>query len=173
MTISPGVFAPSHADVKVPGGRRRMKKTVALAMASLIGCAAVGSTGCTSGIKNSDLNFGPTGGQIALAAIGVSAVVVGTVVLVEVHHSHHTLKGCVSSGQNGFQVQTQGDLKTYALTGDTANVKAGDLVRFHGNRMKKVKGSAGNPTFTVEKVSRDYGPCTVISAPPASASNGR
>lgn len=134
-------------------------------------CVTVASTGCTSGLKNSDFKFGPSGGQVAAAAIGVGAAVVVTVVLI--NHSHHTMKGCVSSDQNGLQVQTQGDVKTYALGGDTANIKVGDLVRFHGTKAKKVKGSAGNQTFTVEKVSRDYGPCKVISGQPANASNGR
>jgi hypothetical protein len=146
---------------------------VAIALASLVCCVSVGSTGCTNGLNNKNFSFGPSGAQITAAAIGVGAAVVATVVIIEVHHSHHTLKGCVSSGQNGLQVQTQGDTKTYALGGDTANVKVGDLVRFHGSRVKKVKGSAGNQTFTVEKISRDYGPCKVSSGSPANASNTR
>jgi hypothetical protein len=143
---------------------------VAIALASLVCSVAVGPTGCTNGtFQSSSGSLGPSGGQITAAAIGVGAVVVGTVVLIEVHHSHHTVKGCVFSDQNGLQVQTQDDMKTYALAGDTANIKVGDLVRFHGTKAKKVKGSTGDQTFTVEKISRDYGPCKLNSGQPANA----
>jgi hypothetical protein len=147
---------------------------VAIALASLVCCVSVGSTGCTNGLNNKNFSFGPSVGQITAAAIGIgAAVAVTTVVLIEVHRSHHTVKGCVSSGQNGLQVQTQDDMKTYALAGNTANIKVGDLVRFHGTKAKKVKGSAGDRTFTVEKISKDYGPCKLISGPPANAPHGR
>jgi len=45
----------------------------------------------------------------------------------------------------------------------------GDLVQFHGSKVKKVKGSAGNQTFTVEKIGRDYGPCKLNSGQAANA----
>ena len=173
MTISPEVLRQSHADSRSSAGTRRTKKMIAIGLASLVCCAAVGSTGCTNGLNDKNFSFGPSGAQVTAAAIGVGAVVVGTVVLIHVHHSNHTVKGCVSSDQNGLQVQTQGDVKTYALTGDTANIKVGELVQFHGAKVKKVKGSAGNQTFTVEKISRDYGPCKLNSGPPANASNRR
>lgn len=170
MTISPEILCPSHADSRPSAGRRRTKKVVAIALASLVCCVSVGSTGCTNGLNDKNFSFGPTRGQITAAAVGIgAAAAVTVVVIVEVHRSHHTVKGCVSSGPNGFQVQTQDDLKTYALAGDTANITVGDLVRFHGTKVKKVKGSAGDRTFTVEKISRDYGPCKVISGQPANA----
>ena len=174
MTVSPEILRPSHADSRPSPGRRLTEKMVAIALASLVCCVAVGPTACTNGLGQlSNQRIGPSGGQITAAAIGVGAVVVGTVVLIEVHHSHHTVKGCVFSDQNGLQVQTQGDVKTYTLAGETANIKVGDLVRFHGTRLKKVKGSAGNQTFTVEKISRDYGPCKLYSEQPANAPNAR
>jgi hypothetical protein len=144
---------------------------VAIALASLVCCVSVGPTACTNGVgQSSSGSLGPTRTEITAAAIGISAAAAVTVVaIVEVHRSHHTVKGCVSSGPNGFQVQTQDDSKTYALAGDTANIKAGELVRFHGTKEKKVKGGTGNRTFTVERVSRDYGPCKVNSGPPANA----
>jgi len=167
MTISREIPRPSHSDSRPSAGRRRTKKIVAVAMASLVCCVAVGPTGCTNGLQNQNVSFGPSGAQVTAAAIGVGAAVVVTVVLV--NHSHHTMKGCVSSGQNGLQIQIQDDMKTYALAGDTANIKVGDLVRFHGTKEKKVKGSSGYQTFTVEKISRDYGPCMLNSGQPANA----
>jgi hypothetical protein len=174
MTIDREILRPSHSDSRPSRARRRTKKMVAIALASLVCCVSVGSTGCTNGLNNKNFSFGPSGGQITAAAIGIgAAVAVTTVVLIEVHRSHHTVKGCVSSGQNGLQVQTQDDMKTYALAGNPANIKVGDLVRFHGTKAKKVKGSAGDRTFTVEKISKDYGPCKLISGPPANAPHGR
>ena len=40
-------------------------------------------------------------------------------------------------------------------------------------KLKKVKGSAGDQTFTVEKISRDCGPCKLNSGPSANAHNAR
>jgi hypothetical protein len=64
-------------------------------------------------------------------------------------------------------------MKTYALAGETANIKVGDLVRFHGTMRKKVKGSTGAQTFTVEKISRDYGPCKLNPGQSAKPSSSR
>ncbi len=173
MKVHRAIIEPSHANSRHSDAPRPGKKLVAVTLASLVCCASVGPTACTSGLQPSKLNIGPSGGQIAAVAVGVGAVVVGTVVLIEVNHSHHTLKGCVFSGPNGLEVQTQDDAKTYALAGETANLKVGDLVKFHGTKLKKVKGSAGDRTFTVEKISKDYGPCKLSSGQPAGAANGR
>ena len=174
MTISPEILRPSHSGPRPSSGRRRSEKMIAIALASLFCFVSVGPTGCTNGLNDKNFNFGPTKGQITAAAIGISAAAAVTVIaIVEVHRSHHTVKGCVSSGTNGFQVQTQDDVKTFALAGNTANIKAGELFRFHGTKEKKVKGSAGDRTFTVEKISKDYGPCKLSSGPPANAPAGR
>jgi hypothetical protein len=105
--------------------------------------------------------IGPSTGEVVgvgVAAVGV--VVIGTVVLVHVHNSHHAIKGCVVAGPSGVQIQsgTGTDMKTYTLSGDT-NVKVGDLVKVHGDKVKKVKGSTDDQTFMVEKLNKDYGPC--------------
>lgn len=169
MTIDRETIRLSHSDARPTARRRRTKKMVAIATASLVCCMGVGPTGCTNGLQNEKIGFGPSGGQVAAVAVGVGAVVVGTIVLIEVHHSHHTVKGCVFSGQNGIEVQTQGDMKSYALSGDTANIKVGDRFRFHGTKLKKVKGSAGDQTFKVETISKDYGPCKLNTGKPANA----
>ena len=57
---------------------------VAIAMASLVCCVAVGPTGCTTGpLQSSSGSLGPSGAQVTAAAIGVGAVV-GTVVFIDV-----------------------------------------------------------------------------------------
>ncbi len=135
---------------------------VSLAAAgSLLLCAANSTSGCNS----SSGHIGPGTGEVVGAGVGIAAaVVVGAVVLVEVNKSHHTIKGCVTAGPDGLEVQNQKDDRIYALTGVTANVKPGDIIQVHGSKEKGGKDSAGNQDFRVEEMSRDYGPCKAISA---------
>jgi hypothetical protein len=105
-----------------------------------------------------------TGAEAAGIAI-VAGVVIGTVVLVEIHHGNHTVRGCVSLGPNGPQVLNDGDKKTYTLVGVKVNTKVGDRVKLHGSKDKKKKDSAGDSTFVVESISRDYGACPAVPAP--------
>ena len=64
---------------------------------------------------------------------------------------------------SGLELQTS-DGKTYVLEGDAAGIKVGDKVKLHGSRNKKSKGSTGPGVFCVEKLTRDYGPCSVAGA---------
>lgn len=139
-----------------------------IAFAALSSFLLSGSTSPTS--CPSSGNIGPSGGQVAGAIIGVGAVItVGTVVLVKVHNSHHTIRGCVTAGPDGIQVRNKGDKKVYTITGATAGVKVGDVVKVHGNKERHHKDSNGGEEFVVQKINRDYGPCEVASATPAAA----
>ena len=99
-----------------------------------------------------------SGGQAIGIVVG-SAAAITIVTIVLVHNAHPTLKGCVTAGPGGMLVQNEGDQKTYALTGTTASLKAGDIVKVKGKKYKKQKDSAGNEEFTVTQVGKDYGPC--------------
>jgi len=134
-----------------------------LALSSFLLCGATSPTSCNS----SQQQIGPSEGEVVGAAVGIVAVVVvGTVVLVEVNKSHHNLKGCVTAGPDGLTLHTEGNGKTYALTGVPANVKVGDVIKVHGSKSKGQKDSAGDQDFAVEEMSRDYGPCKALLAPP-------
>ena len=110
-------------------------------------------------------SIGPSKGEIIGASVGVVAVVVvGTVALVEVHNSHHTIKGCVFSGPSGLQVQDMNNTHTYNVSGVTTGVKVGDVVRLHGDKQKKIKGDPGQG-FVIQKINKDYGACQVTAAP--------
>jgi hypothetical protein len=110
-------------------------------------------------------------GSVVAASAILGGAVLGTVILVEVHKSHHTVKGCVIAGPNGLEVRNESDKETYALVGVTANTKVGDRVRLHGSKNKKGKNSASDRTFVVEKMSRDYGPCKLAAMAPAIPAN--
>ncbi len=147
---------------------QRRKGLAAIAVLGSVLLSGAGST--TQGCNGSNFNIGPSKGQIVGAAVGVGAVIaVGTIVLVEVHKSHHTVRGCVLAGPDGLTVHT--DQKVYALTGVTANVKVGDIVKLNGDKEKHQKDSAGDQDFMIQKISRDYGPCkAALAATPASGS---
>ena len=113
--------------------------------------------------------IGPTKGEVIGAAVGVVAVItVGTVALVEVHNSHHTIKGCVLTGPGGLQVQDMNNTHIYNISGVTPDVKVGDVVRLHGNKQKQIKGDPGQG-FVIQKINKDYGACKVAAAPTTAA----
>jgi len=97
--------------------------------------------------------------------VGAGLAVVAVVLI---NHGHHSLTGCVTNGANGMKL-TAGDARVYSLQGDAASIKVGDKVKVHGSKVKKAKGAEGDQTFTVDKVSKDYGPC---SADVARSTNG-
>ena len=141
-------------------GNRKFGLIAMAALAPFFFCGATSPTGCQPQPKPSN------DGVYATAAAVAGGIVVGAVILVEVNKSHHTVKGCVTAGPNGLLVHNEGDNENYALVGVTANTKVGDRVRLHGAKDKKTKDSAGDRTFVVEKMERDYGPCAVGMKPP-------
>jgi hypothetical protein len=123
-----------------------------------------GATAPQSCTNSQPLSIGPSKGEVIGAAVAVVAVItVGTVVLVEVHKSHHTIRGCVTAGPAGLQVIDTEHSRTYNVTGVTTNVKVGDVVRLHGNKQKKIKGEPGQ-SFVIQKIGKDYGPCKISPA---------
>lgn len=113
--------------------------------------------------------IGYCGNGIAIGIGVVAGVVATTGILIAVNHGHHFLKGCVSNGPNGLELQTS-DSKIYVLEGDPSNVKAGELVRVHGSRHKTGKSFKNNQVFKVDQLKKDYGACQVAPAPAAGPS---
>jgi hypothetical protein len=130
-----------------------------IALSSFLLCGASAPTDCKG-------SFGPSTGEVVGIGVAIGAtIVIGTVVLVHVNHSHHEIRGCVTSGPNGLQVENESDKKIYTLIGVPSNVKVGDIVKVHGDKEKQAKGSPANQDFKVEKMSKDYGPCKVSQTP--------
>ena len=107
-------------------------------------------------------NIGPSKGEIVGAAVGVGAAV-AVVVLLEVNHSHHTLKGCVVSNATGLELRTS-DSRLYQLDGDVSKIHVGDKVKIHGSRIKREKNATGDQVFKVEALNKAYGPCDATPA---------
>jgi hypothetical protein len=112
---------------------------------------------------------GPSTGQ-KVAIVAVVAAVVTTAVAVTVVNSHnrHNIQGCVVAGGTGVGIM-QDDSKVFTLVGAPADLKVGDMVRLHGAKVKAKKGSKDGPTFVVEKLKKDYGPCKIPAAPSVAA----
>jgi hypothetical protein len=101
--------------------------------------------------------IGPSNGEIAGILVGAGAVIaVVAIVIYRKTHKHPTIAGCVSPGADGLSLTNKKDSKVYALSGDTASLKANEQVALKG---KKLKDSNGKPTFQVEKLAKDYGAC--------------
>jgi hypothetical protein len=151
--------------------RRRNGIVAFVALSSFLLCGATSPNSCSNSNTNNDIpGTSLSEGQAIGIVVGAgAAIAVGTIVLVEVHKSHHTIKGCVTAGSDGIKVHNESDQKVYALTDITANVKVGDIVKVNGNKNKRQKDSAGDEEFAVAKVSKDYGPCKVALAAPVSA----
>lgn len=146
--------------------KRRWGITAFAALATVLCSGASSPTGCRS-----SGSIGPSGGEVAGAAIGIGAVIaVAIIVPIEISHSHHIVTGCVMTSANGLVLQT-GDGRSYALEGDAATIKVGDKVKLHGSKLKKTKDTTGPGVFRVEKLNRDYGPCPIAAA--TASSTGR
>lgn len=91
---------------------------------------------------------------VAVAAVGAA---IGVGVYFAVRQSP-SVTGCVASGSGGLTLQNEGDHQNFLLMGDTAAIKPGERVRVKG---KKKKDAAGNRSFLVDQVKKDYGACAV------------
>ena len=146
--------------VREPGGIAMLRRTGIVSMTCLGVLLFGGATAPQSCTANTQpTNIGPSTGQVVGAAVAVVGVVVlGTVVLVEVHESHHTIKGCVMAAPGGLQVEDMNNGRVYNVSGVTANVKVGDVVKLHGDKEKKAKGETSQG-FVIQKINKDYGAC--------------
>lgn len=161
------ISRPPAAELPVPSTpptSNRTRGIIALvALAGLLCSGASSPAGCQ------ESSIGPTRGQVVGASVGIGAVLAAVVLVsVGVHNSHHTLNGCVLSGPNGLELRTS-DSKTYSLDGSAAAIKSGDHVKLHGSKVKKTKDHTGDQVFRVERLTKNYGPCSVSATNPASA----
>jgi hypothetical protein len=123
-----------------------------LSRAAIIAVLSVGL------IAPADAESIDTAGKQITAGIAAASVAVGAlVVFLIVHYQHKksSVTGCVVSAGNGVSLTDENDKRTYALSGDTRGVKAGERMKIEGKRQ------SGNGTFNfeVQKVSKVFGVC--------------
>jgi hypothetical protein len=111
-----------------------------------------GSGGGFGGIAS-----GHGGFVVGLMVAGVAIVVVTIVVIYEVSKKK-TVTGCVASKDNVLSVKDEKNEHTYVLSGNTADIKAGERVVLLG---KKARSTAADKTlmWEVKKEKSDLGVC--------------
>jgi hypothetical protein len=97
--------------------------------------------------------IGPSGAQVAGAAIGVAAV---TVLVLYVTLHKPSITGCVQSANGTTTLTDKKNNFSYTLVNTNAEIKPGKRVKLLG---RKKKDKEGNLTFRVKKIKHDYGPC--------------
>ena len=98
-------------------------------------------------------------GTIAGVIVGVLAAVV-IVAYVVIHESSkkRSITGCVIPGASGMSVTDEKDKRSYALSGNTGDIKPGDRVTVRGKKIKPK--DAGKPVVWESKtISKDFGSC--------------
>jgi len=98
-------------------------------------------------------------GTIAGVIVGVVAAVV-IVAYVVIHESSkkRSITGCVTPAENGMSVTDEKDKRSYALSGDTADIKPGDRMTLQGKKIKPK--NAGKPlVWETKTISKDFGVC--------------
>lgn len=94
---------------------------------------------------------------MALAVVGLAAVVVVTVLVIHHATKSRAITGCVSSTNNSMTLTDEKDKRVYLLAGDADGVKPGERLTLHG---KKVNGGANHAlTWETKKVVKDLGAC--------------
>jgi len=132
-----------------------LRNSMVLALCLLLALPAFPQTGI--GNLGNLGNIGPSKGEVIAIIVGAVVVLTGVGFLVyHETHKHPSITGCVASGADGLTLQNEKDKKAYALSGDSAALKAGERVTVKG---KKRKDSGGKVSFQVEKVTKDFGSC--------------
>ncbi len=98
--------------------------------------------------------FGPSGAQVAGAAVAAGAVI-GVVLYLSLHRP--SITGCIRSADNAYTITDQNGQLSYTVVNAATGLKPGERVKLQG---KKKKDKSGNLTFRMKKIKHDYGPCT-------------
>ena len=108
----------------------------------------------------------PTNGDIVWIGVGIAAIGAGITIgiVLAVGHHDHNIAGCVATGPNGLELLSESDQQTYALVGNTADIKAGDRVRVSARKQKT--SVAGPRVLVVNKLGKDFGSCAASPAHP-------
>jgi len=95
----------------------------------------------------------------AIGGVAAGAAVGAGLIYWKLHH-RSKLQGCVSG--DGDKLVNEKDKQTYSLTNkQNQSLVPGERVEVLG---KKVRNPSGEPTFEVQKMSRDLGQCTATTA---------
>jgi len=101
--------------------------------------------------------------------IGVGAAAAGAGAIYLLTHRASKVSGCVESADDGLRLTDDKSKKTLLLVPGAANVNSGERVELKG---KIKKNSAGDQSFLVKTVAKDFGQCrTQANVGPGAALN--
>jgi hypothetical protein len=123
-----------------------------------------GSTGSGTPGSYSSPGYGPSGKAIG---IGVGAAAAGAGVLYLTLHHGGYVTGCVQSGDDGLNLVTDKDKKSYRLLPGGADLVPGERVELRG---KKSQAGTTGQSFQPKKLVKNLGACGTPSASSASLS---
>ena len=98
-------------------------------------------------------------GTIAGVIVGmVAAVAIVAYVVVHESSKKRSITGCVIPSDHGMSLTDEKDKHSYALSGNTGDIKPGDRLTLSGKKIKPK--DAGRPVvWETKTISKDFGAC--------------
>jgi hypothetical protein len=143
------------------GCRRLVRPAIRLAGILLLSTAAFaqygGTTGGTMGTPGTaGASSTPSYGHGKAIGIGVGAAAAGVGAVYLMTHRGSKVTGCTEMADDGLHLTDEKTKRTLALLPGPANINAGERVELKG---KIRKNAAGDQSFLVKKVAKDFGAC--------------
>ena len=156
---------------KVARHALRMVVTLLLAAAAYAQYGGGGTMGGTAGSTTSGTYAPgtPGYGNGKAIGIGVGAAAAGAGAIYFLTHRASKVTGCLETADDGLRLTDDKSKRSLTIVPGAANVTSGERVELKG---KIKKNSAGEQSFLVKSVAKDFGQCrTQANAGPASALN--
>jgi hypothetical protein len=98
-------------------------------------------------------------GTIVGVIVGmVAAVAIVAYVVIHESTKKRSITGCVVPAENGMSVTDEKDKRSYALSGNTGDIKPGNRMTLSGKKIKPK--DAGKPVvWETKTISKDFGVC--------------
>jgi hypothetical protein len=98
-------------------------------------------------------------GTIAGVIMGmVAAVAIVAYVVIHESSKKRSITGCVIPAGSGMSLTDEKDKRSYALSGNTGDMKPGDRMTLHGKKIKTK--NAGKPVvWETSTISKNFGAC--------------
>ncbi len=143
--------------------RRLTRQVIRLAVTLLLAATVYaqygggGGTGGTTGAPGTaGTSSTPSYGHGKAIGIGVGAAAAGVGTVYLLTHRASKVTGCVETADDGLHLTDDKTKKTLALVPGRADIKPGERVELKG---KIRKNAAGDQSFLVKSVGKDFGEC--------------
>jgi hypothetical protein len=162
MNSKPIYETPAQSGTATAKSRKLMRQAIRLAVVSLLAATAYAQYGPGGGVAGTPMGSGtyapgtPGYGHGAAIGAGVGAAVVGVGAVYFLTHRASKVTGCVETADDGLRLTDDKTRKTLSLVPGSANVTSGERVELKG---KIKKNAAGDQSFLVKTVAKDFGQC--------------